>query len=109
MSHHECSLKKYSVRWKLSQQHRWQSRCNDMKVSTQPKRKERQPGGAPLVLFTLCLISSFGMLCSLARTHMRAHTHTHIMRKSITVQLKGQQITSCTFMMSVCVLMCTSV
>lgn len=77
MSHHECSLKKYSVRWKVSQQHRWQSRCNDMKVSTQPKRKERQPGGAPLVLFTLCLISSFGMLCSLARTHMRAHTHTH--------------------------------
>lgn len=67
-------LKKSCVSWKVSKRHRWQNRYNDTRVSTQLKRKERQPGGAPLVLFTLVsipLLAFCGWAC--ARTHTHAH------------------------------------
>lgn len=62
MWHHHWDFKNFCVSWEVSKQHRSQNRYDDTNVSTQLKRKEKQPGGAPLVLFTLYLNSSFDML-----------------------------------------------
>lgn len=68
-------------------------------------------GNPEVLLWCYLHFASFPLLacCAASHAHTCVHTHTHIMRKSITVQLKGQQITSCTFMMSVCVCSCAPV
>lgn len=87
-----------------------QIQYDDTIVSAQLKRKERQPRGAPLVLFTLCLNSSFGMLWL---KHTDVRTHVTGPSPVLTMQLKEQQITDCTIITSVCAcvraLMCSHV